>query len=91
MSRSASSPAVQARGGPSAGIDPPAVPPFRDIELSSMRRAIAKRLSLSKSTIPHSYTSVDVSVASVLNTRKRLAQEGTKASDVQIQKFTGLS
>ncbi|XP_022666943.1 pyruvate dehydrogenase protein X component, mitochondrial-like [Varroa destructor] len=80
LSRSASSPAVQARGGPSAGIDPPAVPPFRDIELSSMRRAIAKRLSLSKSTIPHSYTSVDVSVASVLNTRKRLAQEGTKVS-----------
>lgn len=58
------------------------MPPFKDIELTSMRRAIAKRLSLSKSTVPHSYTSFEVSVAKILQTRKKLAEMNVKVGTV---------
>ncbi|XP_003745716.1 pyruvate dehydrogenase protein X component, mitochondrial [Galendromus occidentalis] len=72
--------ATQQAKGPSAEVGPPPEPAYKDIELTNMRRAIAKRLSLSKSTVPHSYTSYEVSVGKVLQTRKKLAEMNVKVS-----------
>ena len=45
---------------------PPAGTAYADIELSSMRKTIAKRLTESKQTIPHYYLSVDINMDEVL-------------------------
>jgi pyruvate dehydrogenase E2 component (dihydrolipoamide acetyltransferase) len=45
---------------------------YRDVPVSSMRKAIAKRLSESKQTVPHFYLSVDVEIDILLQTRKQL-------------------
>ena len=39
---------------------------FSDVQLSGMRRAIAKRLSESKQTIPHYYLTVDIEINELL-------------------------
>lgn len=61
---------------------PPAVQTegYQDIPLTNMRRAIAKRLSLSKSTIPHSYMAVECGIDETMATRKKYATEGIKVS-----------
>lgn len=69
---------------PCAELGPPPTPQYIDHELSNMRRAIAKRLSLSKSTVPHSYSSLDVSVDGILSTRKTLAAQGVKVRNLLI-------
>lgn len=54
---------------------PPPPPPgaqFTDIELSNMRKTIAKRLTESKQTVPHYYLSVDVKMDNVLKLRQQL-------------------
>lgn len=55
---------------------PPPPPPvgalYTDIELSSMRKTIAKRLTESKQTIPHYYLSVDINMDEVLSLRRTL-------------------
>lgn len=57
---------------------------FVDIPTSNIRQVIAKRLSLSKQTIPHYYLTVDVNVDNVLRVRKELnetlAKTGGKLS-----------
>ncbi|XP_059482904.1 pyruvate dehydrogenase protein X component, mitochondrial-like [Neocloeon triangulifer] len=53
---------------------------FVDVELTSMRKTIAKRLSQSKSTIPHSYGSIDCDISEVLRLRKVLKSEGIATS-----------
>ena len=45
---------------------PPAGATYTDIELSSMRKTIAKRLTEAKQTIPHYYLSVDINMDEVL-------------------------
>jgi pyruvate dehydrogenase E2 component (dihydrolipoamide acetyltransferase) len=47
---------------------------YTDIPLSNMRLIIAKRLLLSKQTIPHYYLSVDIEMDKVLKLRKELNQ-----------------
>merc|ERR1739848_287597 len=42
-----------------ANVNPEYEPDFEDIELTNMRKVIAKRLVLSKTTIPHSYITTD--------------------------------
>jgi len=51
---------------------PPASAAFTDLELSNMRKTIAKRLAESKQTVPHYYLSVDVKMDDVLSLRQQL-------------------
>jgi pyruvate dehydrogenase complex dihydrolipoamide acetyltransferase long form len=54
---------------------------YEDIPLSSMRKTIAKRLSHSKSTIPHAYTSIKCDLSVVEQVRETLrASHGIKIS-----------
>ena len=48
---------------------------FVDIPNSGMRKVIAKRLTESKATVPHFYTSMECSIDSLLHLRKELKQE----------------
>lgn len=58
---------------PPVGQHPPAVPSgSRTVPHSSMRKVIARRLSESKSTIPHFYVSVDVELDALLALRTQL-------------------
>ncbi|XP_046364149.2 pyruvate dehydrogenase protein X component-like [Haliotis rufescens] len=70
---------------PSSAPPPQALPPlegepFTDIPNTSMRKTIAKRLTESKTTIPHSYASMDMNIGPVSRLRKQLADEGVKVS-----------
>ncbi|KAH7950838.1 pyruvate dehydrogenase protein X component [Rhipicephalus sanguineus] len=53
---------------------------YEDVPLTNMRRAIAKRLTLSKTTIPHSYMNVVCDIDETLETRKKYLAEGVKVS-----------
>lgn len=53
---------------------------FTEIPASNVRRVIAQRLTLSKSTIPHAYASVDCDLGAVMKLRKQLAAENIKVS-----------
>lgn len=53
---------------------------FIDIELSSMRRTIAKRLTESKSTIPHAYMDVACNVNNALKYQAELKKKKIAAS-----------
>lgn len=52
--------------------DPDQRAAYHDIPLTSMRRAIARRLVQSKSSIPHRYTSATYQLDALLQLRKRL-------------------
>lgn len=45
---------------------------YEDIPLSGMRRAIARRLSESKTTVPHFYLSIDISMDPLLALRRQV-------------------
>ncbi|KAG8233942.1 hypothetical protein J437_LFUL005148 [Ladona fulva] len=53
---------------------------FTDLELSNMRITIAKRLTQSKTTIPHSYGTVRCEVDKILAMRKMLKADGIAVS-----------
>jgi pyruvate dehydrogenase complex dihydrolipoamide acetyltransferase long form len=53
---------------------------YIDIELTNMRKTIAKRLTQSKSTIPHSYMTVDCLMKPVIKTRQKLKLSGINVS-----------
>jgi len=60
-------------------MTPPPPPPqpspgasYTDLELSNMRKIIAKRLTESKQTVPHYYLSADVNMDKVLELRQQL-------------------
>ncbi|CAH1786725.1 unnamed protein product [Owenia fusiformis] len=67
---------------PTTVAPPPRVPGqgYVDIPNSSVRSIIAKRLSESKITSPHSYTSIECKVTKAAQLRKKLLKEGTKVS-----------
>eukprot|EP00058_Branchiostoma_floridae_P022744 XP_002608234.1 hypothetical protein BRAFLDRAFT_59834 [Branchiostoma floridae] len=78
---------VAAPPPPPPPVTHPAVPPaaaeedeFVDIPHTSMRRVIAKRLTQSKTTVPHAYSSIDCEMDSVLRLRKQLQGSGVKVS-----------
>ena len=48
---------------------------FEDVPNNNMRKVIAKRLTESKSQVPHFYTSVEVELDNVMKLRKKLANE----------------
>lgn len=49
--------------------------PFEDTPASGMRKVISKRLTESRSTVPHSYASISVELDEIAKLRKQLAQE----------------
>ncbi|KAM4017394.1 pyruvate dehydrogenase protein X component, mitochondrial [Anomaloglossus baeobatrachus] len=53
---------------------------FTEIPTSNIRKVIAKRLTESKSTIPHAYASADCDLGAVLKLRKDLAKDNIKVS-----------
>lgn len=53
---------------------------FVDLELSGMRKTIAKRLTQSKADIPHNYSSIDCKVDEILVLRKKLKEGDIKIS-----------
>ncbi|XP_065611063.1 pyruvate dehydrogenase protein X component, mitochondrial [Cyrtonyx montezumae] len=59
----------------------PAAPgTFTEIPASNIRRVIAKRLTESKTTIPHAYASADCGIDAVLKLRSELAKDDIKVS-----------
>lgn len=64
--------------------DPPVDVPYEEIKLPGMRKVIAKRMTESKSTVPHFYLTVDVELDALMAMRKelnaKLAEEGGKLS-----------
>jgi len=56
---------------------------YTDIDLSNMRKTIAKRLTESKQNIPHYYLCVDVSVDHIITLRKQL-NELLQADNVKL-------
>ncbi|XP_054262430.1 pyruvate dehydrogenase protein X component, mitochondrial-like [Macrosteles quadrilineatus] len=81
-------PGQQATTGPVTTASPAMAAPapskprsgYTDHELSSMRKTIAKRLTMSKTEIPHAYSQVEAEIGSLLSLRKQLAQVGVKVS-----------
>ncbi|NXX94043.1 ODPX protein, partial [Centropus bengalensis] len=59
---------------------PPALGMFTEIPASNIRRVIAKRLTESKTTIPHSYAAADCNIDAILKLRKDLAKDDIKVS-----------
>ncbi|KAM4720740.1 pyruvate dehydrogenase protein X component, mitochondrial [Rhinophrynus dorsalis] len=77
---------------PPSGFQRPSIPPmsipgkpltagtFSEIPTSNIRKVIAKRLTESKSTIPHAYSTTDCDLGAVLKLRKELAKDDIKVS-----------
>lgn len=53
---------------------------YQDIETTNMRRVIARRLTESKTMIPHSYVSIECKVDAAMKLRKKFIDSGTKIS-----------
>ncbi|XP_003920033.2 pyruvate dehydrogenase protein X component, mitochondrial [Saimiri boliviensis] len=59
---------------------PNAVGTFTEIPASNVRRVIAKRLTESKSTVPHAYATADCDLGAVLKVRQDLVKDDIKVS-----------
>jgi pyruvate dehydrogenase E2 component (dihydrolipoamide acetyltransferase) len=61
-------------------------PVAETIELTGMRKAIARRMGESKSTVPHFYLTVEVDMSNIIETRQRIndMQNETKVSFTDI-------
>lgn len=55
-------------------------PKYVDVPVTTIRSVIAKRLSESKETIPHQYTSIKVNVKNAIGLRKTLKKQGINVS-----------
>ncbi|RZF33763.1 hypothetical protein LSTR_LSTR008022 [Laodelphax striatellus] len=53
---------------------------YTDVEISSMRLTIARRLTQSKSEIPHAYSTLQAEIDSLLTLRKQLKNVGVNVS-----------
>lgn len=60
---------------------------YHDIEISSIRRAIAKRLTYSKTNIPHQYISITSNVDQVLKLRKQMISDPKATVKVSVNDF----
>ncbi|XP_068947504.1 pyruvate dehydrogenase protein X component, mitochondrial [Petaurus breviceps papuanus] len=59
---------------------PHAAGTFTEIPASNVRRVIAKRLTESKSTVPHAYATADCNLGAVLKLRQSLVKDDIKVS-----------
>ncbi|XP_071496773.1 pyruvate dehydrogenase protein X component-like [Diadema antillarum] len=53
---------------------------FSEVELSNMRKVIAKRLTESKTTVPHSYSMADCELTEIVRLRNQLKKDNIKVS-----------
>ncbi|XP_067413649.1 pyruvate dehydrogenase protein X component, mitochondrial [Emydura macquarii macquarii] len=53
---------------------------FTEVPASNIRRVIAKRLTESKTTVPHAYATADCDLGAILKLRKELAKDDIKVS-----------
>ncbi|CAF0993648.1 unnamed protein product, partial [Didymodactylos carnosus] len=60
---------------------------YHDVELSSIRKAIAKRLTYSKTSIPHQYASISSNVDRVLQLRKQMIADPKAVTKVSVNDF----
>lgn len=60
---------------------------YHDIEISSIRRAIAKRLTYSKTAIPHQYLSITSNVDQVIKLRKQMISDPKATVKVSVNDF----
>ncbi|KAK6029572.1 pyruvate dehydrogenase complex dihydrolipoamide acetyltransferase [Ostertagia ostertagi] len=70
-----------------ASTPPPPGADYTDIPLSNMRRTIAKRLTASKTTIPHYYLTAEINIDSLLKVREKLntlLAQGTSGGKTKI-------
>ena len=86
-------------GGATAAVTPPPVRPlpqgplpyhddeFDRIENSMMRKAISRRLSESKQTVPHFYLSVDVAMDRLMDLRAQLNEAADGAFKLSVNDF----
>ncbi|WP_417564097.1 dihydrolipoamide acetyltransferase family protein [Microbacterium sp.] len=65
---------------PAAAASPPAAAGYTDIPHTGMRRAIARRLTESKTTVPHFYLTADCRVDALLALRAQVNATGVKVS-----------
>merc|ERR1740124_2056412 len=75
-------------------VTPPSPPPapgpgasYSDIDLSNMRKTIAKRLTESKQNIPHYYLSVDVIMDEVMALRQQLNESSDGSYKLSVNDF----
>jgi len=65
-------------------IEPPADVPYEEVKMSGMRKVIARRMTESKSHVPHFYLTIDTAVDRLLAQRKelnaKLEADGVKLS-----------
>ncbi|AUZ34521.1 pyruvate dehydrogenase complex dihydrolipoamide acetyltransferase [Arthrobacter sp. PGP41] len=64
---------------PAEAQQAPGVQNYQDVPLSGMRKAIARRLTESKTTVPHFYVSIDVEMDALLALRKQINQDSLPA------------
>ncbi len=64
--------------------------PYTEIPLDGMRKTIARRLTLSKQTVPHFYLTIDCEIDELLSIRKRLngkLAEGPEEIKISVNDF----
>ena len=60
---------------------------YHDVEISSIRRAIAKRLTFSKTNIPHQYLSITSNVEQIIKLRKQMISDPKATVKVSVNDF----
>ncbi|XP_071954856.1 pyruvate dehydrogenase protein X component, mitochondrial-like [Antedon mediterranea] len=63
-----------------SGVKGHKTPAYEDLELSNMRKVIARRLTESKSTVPHAYATIECTIDAILKLRKSFARDKSKLS-----------
>jgi pyruvate dehydrogenase E2 component (dihydrolipoamide acetyltransferase) len=80
---------------PAPAVEPPEGVPVEAQELSRMGQAIARHMALSKSTIPHFYTTVEIDMSRVATLREELNQslpeEGRLSFNDFVMKATAMA
>lgn len=75
------------RPAPVFATPPPSGASYTDLDLSNMRKTIAKRLTESKQNIPHYYLSVDVVMDEVLALRQHLNSDSNGQFKLSVNDF----
>lgn len=86
----ATAPLVVSAPTPTAAAAPPPPAPgavYTDIDLSNMRKTIAKRLAESKQTVPHYYLSVDINMDKIMSLRQQLNEGSNGAFKLSVNDF----
>ena len=67
------------KGGPGIAQVQPSIPPgtSQDVELSLIRKTIAKRMQESKQVVPHFYVTVEIAMEAAIEFRDKLNKAGT--------------